>query len=64
MTTHVQLHDELARHPLCGELEPGDDVITMEEAQDPDGRHFDCVNCHRALTFNRRHARPDDTAVD
>jgi len=58
VTTHLAEADEPAG-TLCGELDPGDEVISLDEAQRADGRHFDCVLCHMRLTGGRKHSHPE-----
>jgi len=44
--------------PACGLFEPGDTVVPIVEAHDPDGRHFNCPECMWVLTQGRRHVEP------
>jgi hypothetical protein len=61
VTTHLAAPEESALSTLCGELDPGDadEVISLDEAQRADGRHFDCVLCHIRLTGGRKHSHPE-----
>lgn len=45
--------------PLCGELDgPDDQVVPIAELHRPDGRHFNCVRCHKILSGNQKHVAP------
>jgi transposase len=46
--------------PLCGHREPGDFVVPRTEAENPDGRHFNCPECDRVLHSGLRHAEPPE----
>lgn len=43
---------------LCDTFVVGDEIVTMAELYRSDGRYFDCVECHRRLSGDRRHVRP------
>jgi hypothetical protein len=44
---------------ICdNEVVATDTIVTIEEALDPDGSHFNCVDCHKKLTGGRRHSEP------
>lgn len=59
MKTYHLENRQLAGTPACGNsLEPGDEVVPEEEAAHPEGRHFNCVDCHKLLTGGQRHVRP------
>lgn len=45
-------------NPACGEFDPHDQLVPLNEALLEGGRHFNCVACHKALTGNQRHSRP------
>lgn len=41
----------------CGDNEADiNDLITLQEALSPDGRHFDCKECHKKLTDGKKHS--------
>jgi hypothetical protein len=42
----------------CGNLSPGDIIISNDEAEDPNGRHFNCVECHKVVSGGLKHVRP------
>lgn len=44
--------------PLCDEMDEGDQLAPEAEARRADGRHFNCVRCHKRLTGGRRHMAP------
>jgi hypothetical protein len=44
---------------VCGNPAPGDPV-PLNEALTGEGRYFDCVDCHRALTGGLSHSGPQD----
>jgi len=60
VTIHVG--HRLARwRPLCGQHVADDDrVISLAQALSADGDHFDCVECHKALTRSQRHSGPKE----
>jgi hypothetical protein len=43
---------------LCGEVKSEDVVVPMEEINRSDGRHFNCVACHKVMTNGLKHSRP------
>lgn len=45
---------------LCEEVEAGDVLVPMEEASDPQGRHFNCPRCDKKLHKGQRHMRGPD----
>lgn len=58
MTTHVAREGQT--QAICQKAQPGEEVVPWLEAmKDPNGRHFDCVYCHQALTGGQRHSRPE-----
>ena len=43
-----------------GTVAPDDELVPEAEAKDPDGRHFNCPMCDKALHFGRAHAKPPE----
>jgi hypothetical protein len=48
VTTHVAAPGE--RDAACGQAEPGEPVLTAEQATDPDQAPFDCGACWLVLS--------------
>jgi len=45
---------------LCGERYPDDVLLTFEEIEDPQGPHFNCVDCHKELSGGHKHVPPPE----
>lgn len=60
MVYHLAASERQPLTPLCPPeyWRSGDVIVPTDEANNPDGRHFNCVNCHKRLTGGNAHALP------
>lgn len=59
MRTYHLGREDLHSQPVCGlELMDTDIVVNPDEARSSEGRHFNCVACHKRLTGGHAHVPP------
>lgn len=54
---HLAISNEAPETPLCAPefWRARDAIVPRDEADDPEGRHYNCVNCHKELTGGYAH---------